>query len=334
LDLEKGVREMAHINHERIGKVAKIFREMPDTENGLNFYSILRDGKDIPLLDMYPNIRHFGAVDFFFFVALHNYGYWYGSPKGYASPLYGVWKGQKVKGSDLLYKMLMRALEDNPHVFLPERLARITEKELSRIFSDDNGFVPLFETNARLERTRAYGEWFLENFTAPRDLLDDANGDEYPLRHFLSELRLIPGFDRDPLQKRNLLLAMSLANRPERFLRVTDDEHWKPVVDYHLMRLALRLGLVELNETETWRNEERRWVTAREEHSIRIATYEAVKLLIRASGRSMFFIDEKMWTARKYCPETTKPDCEKCIFANVCGKRINLFQPVYRTTAY
>lgn len=325
---------MAHVNHERIGAIAKTFREMPNIESGLNFYSVLADGKEIPLSDMYPNIRHFGAVEFFFFVALHNYGYWYGDPSGYTAPLYGTWKGQKVKGSDLLYKMIMRSLREDPHIFLPERLARMSEKELWRIFSDDNGPVSFFETDARLRRTKKYGEWFQENFTNPRELLDDANEDDYPLRHFLSELRLIPGFDRDSLQKRNLLLAMSLANRPEAFLRVTDKQHWKPIVDYHLMRLALRLGLVDLDETETWRNEGRRWVTAREEHAIRIATYEAVKLLIRASGRSMAFIDEKMWMARKYCPEMTKPVCEKCIFANACAKRIKLFQPVYRTTAY
>ena len=48
----------------------------------------------------------------------------------------------------------------------------------------------------------------------------------------------------------------------------------------------------------------------------------------------MKFVDEKMWRAREYCPEMEKPDCSKCEFGNVCKKRKDLFQPVWRTNNY
>ncbi len=63
-------------------------------------------------------------------------------------------------------------------------------------------------------------------------------------------------------------------------------------------------------------------------------TIEIDRELIEKSDRPMFFVDEKMWMGRKYCPEMTVPECEKCIFTSVCKKRVALFQPVTRTTAY
>ena len=56
--------------------------------------------------------------------------------------------------------------------------------------------------------------------------------------------------------------------------------------------------------------------------------------VIRESGHAMSFIDEKMWSARRYCPEMTMPNCPECVFSEVCKKRTELFQPIFRTTAY
>jgi endonuclease III len=127
---------------------------------------------------------------------------------------------------------------------------------------------------------------------------------------------------------------MMLSNRPERFLKVTDPQNWKPLIDYHVMRILLRLGVVELDEAEREINRQRRWTTARSEWSIRKASYEAAKIIIQLSRRPMSFVDEKLWQSRHYCPEMTEPECSKCVFNDVCKKRVELFQPVFRTTAY
>ena len=96
----------------------------------------------------------------------------------------------------------------------------------------------------------------------------------------------------------------------------------------------MRLGLVDLDENEYEIIRHRLWADWRMENSIRKNVYYAIIFLIQKSGRSMSFIDEIMWNARRYCPETEIPDCEKCIFTGVCRKKIELFQPVYRTTNY
>lgn len=158
-----------------------------------------------------------------------------------------------------------------------------------------------------------------------------------PLTHFLYKLYSIPGYDLDDLEKKNILLAMAMANRPEMFLKPNKEEEedlWPPIIDYHLMRIALRLGLVDLDSKQEDANIERRWINKQDEEQIRMETYTAIDELINLSKKPMSFVDKTLWMARKYCPEMEKPDCEKCIFTDVCDKRTELFQPVFRTTNY
>ena len=127
---------------------------------------------------------------------------------------------------------------------------------------------------------------------------------------------------------------MTLANRPEGFLSASDPHNWSPSGDYHVMRVALRLGIVNLAPDMSEGNIARSWVNEVEEYGIRSQIYWAAQNLIFQTGKSMSFIDEKMWQARGYCPEMEAPDCSKCLFTSVCKKRVDLFQPIIRTTAY
>ncbi len=326
---------MPRINFEQVDKIADVLKKMPDEDSGLNFYSFRSAGKEIVASNMYPEFNHPEAINFFFFVCLHQYGFWHGDANGYSKPLYGQMNGKQCKGSDLLWKATKKALDKNPLIFNPTNLAKITKEILfSEIFIDDNGPIKFADTEMRWALTHACGRWFLKNYQTPKMLVLEANREMWSLRKFLFILHGVPGYSQDILEKKNMLLAMTLANRPEKFLKATDSFSWKPIVDYHLMRLALRLGLVNLNELERNINIKRKWVTERYEQVIRAVVYRAIELLIDKSEKSMSFIDEKMWGAHRYCPEMEKPDCAKCIFNTNCKKNIELFQPVFRTTAY
>lgn len=334
---------MIEINERQIKKVAKILKEMPEGGKGLNFYNFTKDGKEIVASDMYPALNHPQALNFFFFVVMHDYGFWYGDDKGYHKPLYGNIGGRKVKGSDLLWMASRRALDNKAKSFFtPERLADISPEMLTApiffgdkaVFSDDDGPIVWPDFGTRFAMTRAYGCWFIDNKTSPNEIVILANQAEEPLKEFLWQTRQIPGYNRDYIEKKNLLLAMALANRPEKFLNVKDPENWKPLVDYHVMRLFLRLGMIDLGREEKEKNKKREWVSYETHQKIRYAAFKATCELIKESGRTMSFIDEKLWTARKYCPEMEKPDCPKCDFVSACKKRVELFQPVFRTTAY
>lgn len=332
---------MASVNVAQIERVAEILKNMPDSGHGINFCGFLgKDGQEIVADDMYPVFRHPQAINFFFFVCLHEFGFWYGDDRGYVEPLYGMIGGKRTKGSDLLWKACKRALDRDEIVFEPARLAEIKPGELATIFSDDNGPIPFPDFEERYKMTREYGRWFSENYMGitppltPSAIVRRANNSSLGLDSFLAMMMHVHGFNEDMLHKRQLLLAMVLANRPERFLIINDPDRWDPIVDYHLMRVSLRLGLVVPTVVEKWSLEERKWVSASIESDIRTKVKHAAEKLILLSGRPMSFVDEKLWMARKYCPEMEKPDCPKCVFYEVCEKHIELFQPVFRTTAY
>lgn len=326
---------MVEINERQVKKVAKILKNLPESGGSSNCYSYIKDGKEIFEADKFPPLNHPQAINFFFFVALHDYGFWYGDDKGYLEPLYGKMDGKVCKGSDLLWRMCIKKLKNFETRLEPAKLVEIKPWELARIFSDDNGPVPFPDFGTRFVLTRAYARWFMDNKASPNEIVILANQAEEPLKEFLWHLRQISGYNRDTyLEKKNLHLAMNLACRPEKFLRVKDPENWKPLVDYHVMRLFLRLGMIDIGKEEIETNKKREWVDYATHQEIRYAAFKAACEIIKESGQTMSFIDEKLWLARKYCPEMTEPECPKCDFDPVCKKRIELFQPVFRTTAY
>ncbi|MBI2669578.1 MAG: hypothetical protein HYX20_00295 [Candidatus Yanofskybacteria bacterium] len=327
---------MPEVNLEQIKKIAEFLKNLPENGGGLNFYSFQKDGKQIVASDMYPPLNHPQAINFFFFTCMHQYGFWYGDKYGYIEPLFGTINGKKTKGSDLLWKAAMRAFNQDAECFEPKKLAVVSPHDLARtILTDDNGTIPFPDFETRFQLTRAYGLWFQEASSRnSQELVRFSNCSKNSLRKFLEIIREVPGYNKDKLQKKNLLLAMVLANRPEKFLEVKDPWNWQPIVDYHLMRLALRQGLVGLDDQEKKQNEARKWTDAVIESSIREAVFEAMGIIIKESGKSMSFVDEKFWNGRRYCPETEIPDCQRCLFNSVCKKRIELFQPIFRTTAY
>lgn len=331
---------MLYVDTKQIKQLAELIKNMPDAESAFNFYSYpvnaySSKGPKIVAVDMYPPLHHPHAVDFFFFVMLHNHGFWYNDEKGYSAPIVGTLDGVDYKGSDLLWRMIKRAFDKDPFVVTPLYLANVLfEEMMENFFTDDKSPVPFPDLQERYDMTRAYGQWFVDEGATPEGILNLAHMHESPLAGFLESVGMISGYDADPLEKKNILLAAVLANRPEEFLNVNEDDHWDPIVDYHVMRVALRLGLVRLTTEERCINEKRLFVDAVEESFIRQAVYSAITLLIKKSGRSMSFVDEKMWNARRYCPEMTEPQCGQCVFKDVCKKDTALFQPVFRTTAY
>jgi len=107
------------------------------------------------------------------------------------------------------------------------------------------------------------------------------------------------------------------------------------VIDYHLMRSCLRIGLIDIgDETLRQRVIQRAEISAEDEWAIRFAAYQAIQQVQQQSGRSMGAVDWFFFNARRRCPEMTEPDCPHCPVDPVCAHRKELFQPVRRTTFY
>ena len=313
---------MARVNVEMVKKVAATIKNLSLEVRALDFTEE----------DKFPAVGDPGALDYFFAVTMHDYGFWIGDERGYVNPLSGVIDQKILKGSDLLWTLSMKIYrESGPEFFNPRNLAELELKDFCRWIPEKYGFQDIV---TRHNMTVEYGKYCVHKNINTKHLVTIANYSESSLQSFIRLTSSMPGYNKDDLFKKNLLLAMISANRPEKFLKVRSEEKWPPIVDYHVMRVALRLGLIELSLIEYDQLARRVYVDYWTEAQIRKATFDAIEMVILLSGKPMSEIDFLLWSARRYCPEMTKPDCSKCCFDDVCKKRIQLFQPILRTTNY
>ena len=326
------------IDEARLKAVAELLKKKPPSTEPLNFYSMkTSDGKEIVLSDMYPAIGHPRTLDYFFLGVLQDYGFWLDHHDGYKSPFYATLTthGKPHKGSDALWKCLKKAFDRDPDAFTPERLAEMKIEDFSELFASELGPVAFPRMEERFKLARKYAQFLLYWHTSPEIIVEDAEcvrinlKDASALYFFLEHMKAIPGFGQDPLMKKAQLLAMALANRPEKFLDISPrDTNWKPMLDYHLMRVALRLGIVVVDGGAEFWLWKRKWVKPEIEAEIREMCFTAIRRIRELSGVTNDKIDIVFWMARKYCPEMTEPECGKCHFEPVCGKHTELFQPV------
>ncbi|MDD4341474.1 MAG: hypothetical protein PHO14_04475 [Kiritimatiellae bacterium] len=284
---------------------------------------------------IYPRRDQDGVRETFFFSCAHQFGFWTLDGDRWKAPMIARIDGHDLKGSDYLFRACTRASQHNPSVFLPTTLAAMSDAQLAGLFQDDAGHNPLPMWPEHLALIHGYAQWFVQHDTSPAQVLQDVAASPTPLHALLHVLADIPGYAEDPLQKKSMLLAITLENRPEHFLHVTDPESAIPIIDYHLQRSALRTELVRVIDPALRRSLiARRQLPPRDEELIRAATYEAVACLMAQSGLSAAAVDWFFFQNRTRCPETTAPDCPACPVQAICAQETDLFHPVFRTTAY
>ena len=227
------------------------------------------------------------------------------------------------------------ALQAAPAFAAPAQQAALRSSRLQAIFRADDGTQPMPALRLHLQQARAYGSDLCELAATPAAMLAHANSQPLPLAALLQSLDHVGGYKEDPLRKKSALLALILIERPERWLQPAPAEPLPPIVDYHLQRMCLRMGLVEASEPALLAAlGARKRLPAADEWAVRSAVYSAMQQLAQSSGRSMAAIDWFFFNARTRCPEMTAPDCAQCAMDAVCAHRTQLFQPVLRTTFY
>jgi hypothetical protein len=268
---------------------------------------------------------------------LHQYGFWLSDPiRGWQKPMYARLDGKEYKGSDFIWAAFARAARDTPDRLSLERMAE-DETVFKAICTADDGRCPIPDIESHQSLHMAHALAMKQRWPGGyEELLRHVNQSDRPVSTLLESLKHLPGYRSDPLAKKANLLAIILGARPERFLHIKDPESVAPIVDYHMMRVCLRTGLVRIADPDLRRRlTERTWVDAHEEHAIRQATGRAIEGLVRQTGRTVAEIDGLFFKiGRTLCLETEPTRCTECPLQNGCAKDDALFQPVFRTTAY
>ncbi len=282
-----------------------------------------------------PTEGHPNALDFFFALTLQQFGFWEESNGRYQRPMIAEIDGKTMKGSDYLLSAYFHVLESDPGFFHIDRQANLSKEELASVLEDDHGICPMPALDLHLSEARAYGQDMLQLGVTPSDILRRTKESKKPLDEFLRFLWQVGGYKDDPLQKKSALLAYILVNRPEGFLQPAPGEALPPCIDYHLMRSALRTGIVNvIDPTLRLQLVDRRLMGKDDEYAIRSSVYEAIRMLAEVSGMGMVSVDQIFFQMRRGCPEMSEPECERCVLETVCARDTQLFQPVIRTTYY
>jgi len=160
----------------------------------------------------------------------------------------------------------------------------------------------------------------------------------------------------DPFQKKSTFLIKLLEEAS--LLQVEDPKNFIPIMDYHMQRLLLRLGCVEIKDKQLQRQLTDR-TPVKSDKTVRSASIEAFKVIARHSGYPVTKMNDFFWSlGRSCCNETTlcqvgfcdKNPCtltqivsikshENCIFEKICKGFRNknyreLWQPLVDTHYY
>ena len=309
-----------------------------DLERTAEVAALLGDVARTAALDFcgspFPELGDLNAVDALTVGTLHQYGFWDGTDRGYGGPMWATIDGTRRKGSDFIWHAFTRAAVADPTCLDPDRLAS-DPLLFDEICTADDGVCPIPDVSSHRVLQQAYGAAIAE-LGGISAVIDRANSTQDPLASFLESLTSIPGFAEDPLAKKANLLALVLANRPEHFLDLRGPSTIAPIVDYHIMRTTLRTGCVTIADGDTRQHlTDRTWVGSTAESSIRVAARDAINALCEHSGLDVAEVDGFLFSlGRRLCLETEPPRCAQCPIEAACGRDVDLFQPIFRTTAY
>ncbi|MGI9199556.1 MAG: carbohydrate kinase family protein [Woeseiaceae bacterium] len=281
-----------------------------------------------------PAVGHPATLDYLFATSLQQFGFWTHAAGRYQRPLLATIDGEQRKGAFYLFRAYLRWLQEAPEMLAPEAQATLSAADLLAVLRDDDGHDPMPAIDMHVAAARSYGSDMLALGLTAASILKTANASAVPVANLVRQLDHVGGYKEDPLRKKSALLAIMLRQRPETFLVDRGDDA-PPIVDYHVMRSCLRIGLLDVVDDDLRGQLERRvLLSTNDEWAVRSAAYRAVEQLLEKSGKSLGAVDWFLFQARQRCPEMSEPDCTACVVDPICQHRKTLFQPVIRSSFY
>ncbi|MCE4617099.1 MAG: hypothetical protein F7C32_00730 [Desulfurococcales archaeon] len=234
--------------------------------------------------------------------------------------------GKLYHGADLLYRLGMRMLEEEPDFFDAQRLASMSKEDVERWLSPKEFNVPKpVDLELRMKLLRDLGEKICRLYDCePYNIILRSRG---RLRDtgsgFIERMKVFTAY-QDPVEKKAFLLAKFLERR--RVLDIVDPWNKEVPVDNHVTRLALRWRIVELDDALLEKIAGGVEFSFEEDVLLRYTVRIAFKLVSQKSGIDPFLLDDFLWSfGRKICKREL-PQCKsrgKCPLSYVCESYTN-----------
>jgi hypothetical protein len=262
-----------------------------------------------------------------------NFRFWSLGERG-AVPAVGTIGGERLRGSMYMWRALRRTVaEGTLPVLDADFLADLSMAELDRIFASDDGHNPLaVAADERLANLRDLGQTLTRSWHGRfSEVVASSDGS---LVAFARASRTFRAFD-DPVQKLTMVNAiLHSGSGVHRF-----DDQPLPAIDYHLLKHALRQGLVRV------RGELHRKLTAgvvlsgEEGIALRAVALDAFVELADLAGISGEVLDNAFWLNRANCADR-EPVCldpataDRCPFLGACRRATGYGLPLELTRYY
>jgi hypothetical protein len=240
--------------------------------------------------------------------------------------------GESFRGSMYLWRRLRVGVSRGEVLLDAEWLRTLTEETLARAFRDDDGGCPLSPGLAeRVENLRDLGARLLANWQGEfMNVVDAARGS---LLRFAELSATFRAFD-DPVRKLTMVNAIMLTGSGlARF-----DKDPLPGIDYHLVKQAIRQGLVTPVGHLRDKLRDRQFLTPEESLVLRRSALTALLAVAEQSEISTAVIDNIYWGNGRICddrdPACQVADGPVCPFEEACLQRVELGSPLELTRYY
>ncbi len=261
---------------------------------------------------------------------------------------------------EVFYELLKEESEFFNRGFLVSRSTKEIESFIRPLFSADRNTAncTLDNLDERIKFLKEIDLFLEEKYSGNILTLTGKTG--YKLinsgKGFYEILSKLESFS-DPYKKKISFLVKLLEDAD--LIKINDPENYIPIMDYHMQRVLLRLGCVDVNDKDLYEDLINKKELSSDE-LIRNECINAIKIIADKSGYSIASMNDFFWPHGRSCcnsvPLCVSGKCEKqpcslsfaidiepyhkyCIFDSICKGRNDehyrrLWQPVVNTHYY
>ena len=261
-----------------------------------------------------------------------NFRFWERHDEGVLTRSEGTIDGERFGGAMYMWRALRRSLDRGLPVLDAAYLANLNAAEFDAIFADDDGNNPLaVGAGERIANLRDLGATLQAKYDG--QFMGVAQAARGSLVEFARLSEQFRAWD-DPVFKLSSLNAIMLHDSGVS----TFSDAALPAIDYHLVRHALRQGMVTPAPKIAAKLIAGELLSATEGQALRDASLDAYLRLSEQTGLSGAVLDNKYWFNRKNCgdpavcenPETAA----QCPFIDRCPRHVEYGLPLELTRYY
>jgi hypothetical protein len=248
-------------------------------------------------------------------------------------PAAGCIEGEHFRGAMYMWRCLRRALDRRIIDLLDaQTLANLTDDDFDAIFTDDDEINPLAVARAdRLANLRDLGERLYVGWDgAFFNLVTACCGSLATFAHLSKEFR---AFD-DPVYK--LTMVNGILHLGSGVYEFVDEP--LPAIDYHLLRQALRQGILRPSASLAAKLTQMSVLDQKEAQELRRVALAAFVELATSAAISGELLDNRYWMNRVNCsdiPVCLDPETAPvCPFLETCERATQFALPIELTRYY